>query len=120
MSHAGLARARAVPVLDFLFLLYEEEGSWIGRSILTGHVSESGTPEGALRNLVSSIDHAILVACEHGHSAEDWYAAQEKDAPRFIRMFLEVVSDSPAAHEESQAPSGTFVLNAAIVRKRAA
>jgi hypothetical protein len=119
MARATLATRAGLPVLDFLFLVYRDGKSWIGRSILTGHVSEARTGNRAVECLTGAIDAAIHVAREHGFSAEQWYAAQKPDDSKFIRMFLDAISRRDPDRRKTKAPSGRFVLNAAVARKAA-
>ncbi|MGQ0798031.1 MAG: hypothetical protein ACT4OI_09270 [Methanobacteriota archaeon] len=114
-----MARRKTVPVLDFLFLVYRDGGSWIGRSVLTGHVSESRTFEGAVDCLTRAIDATIHLAQECGFSADEWYAAQEPDDMKYIRMFLETISHRNPDRRKAKAPSGAFVINAAVAKRAA-
>ena len=114
MARASVARRKTVPVFDFLFLVYRDGGSWIGRSMLTGHVSESRTCDGAVKCLAHSIDAAIHIAQEYGFSAEQWYRAQKPDDMKYVRMFIEAISRRSPDHRKAKAPSGAFVLNAAV------
>jgi hypothetical protein len=119
MTSTDVARRKTVPVLDFCFLVYRDGESWIGRSVLTGHVSESRTFDGAVDCLTQSIDAAIHVAHEHGFSADKWYAAQKPDDIKFVRMFLETIGHRNPDRRKAKAPSGAFVLNAAVAKRAA-
>lgn len=119
MARATVARRHSVPVLDFLFLVYKDGKSWIGRSILTSHVSESRTVDGAIGCLTSAIDASIHIAQEHGFSARQWYAAQRPDDMRYVRMFLDVIGHRDPERRKAKAPSGAFVLNATVARRAA-
>lgn len=119
MARASVARRHSVPVLDFLFLIYRDGKSWIGRSILTSHVSESRTAEGAVDCLAAAIDAAIHVAKEYGFSAQQWYEAQRPDEPKYVRMFLDVIGRRNPDRRKARAPSGAFVLNAAVAKRAA-
>jgi len=107
------ARREAVPVLDFLFLIYPEDGAWIGRSILTSHISRGPTFEGALEHLVGAIDFAIEIAAAEGYSVEDWYEDQEPDEEEFLRMFKSA-NRTPRRRE---ARSGRYVRREVVARK---
>lgn len=119
MARASVVRRKSVPVLDFLFLVYRDGKSWIGRSILTRHVSESRTAEGAVRCLTAAIDAAIDIAKEYGFSAQEWYAAQEPDETKYVRMFLDAIGRRNPDRRKAKAPSGAFVLNAAVAKRAA-
>jgi hypothetical protein len=119
MARASVARRHSVPVLDFLFLVYRDGKSWIGRSVLTGHVSESRTFDGAVDCLTSAIDASIHLAQEYGFSADQWYSAQKPDDMKYVRMFLETISHRNPDRRKAKAPSGAFVLNAAVAKRAA-
>ena len=119
MARASVARRHSVPVLDFLFLVYKDGKSWIGRSVLTGHVSESRTSDGAVDCLTRAIDAAIHVARGYGFSASQWYAAQKPDEMKYVRMFLDTIGHRNPDRRKAKAPSGAFVLNAAVAKKAA-
>lgn len=119
MARTGVARRSSLPVLDFLFLIYRDGKSWIGRSILTGHVSESRTFDGAVDCLARAIDAAIHVAQAYGFSVTQWYEAQRPDEMKFVRMFLDVIGHRNPDRRKAKAPSGAFVLNATVARKAA-
>lgn len=115
-EHAGIARRDGVPTLDFLFLVYQDGGDWVGRSIRSGHVSESSTFRGAVDGLTAAIDEAINVAKNRGFSAEQWYAAQQLDEIKYVRMFLDVIGHENPERQRTKAPSGSFFLNASVAK----
>lgn len=119
MLHPGVVRRSAVPVLDFFFLIYQEGESWIGRSVRSGHVSESRTAEGAVRNLTRAIDVEIGIATSAGIGLEQWYDSQRDDDSKFVRMFFDAIARADPHREDAPAQDGRVVLRAVVARTAA-
>jgi hypothetical protein len=113
---AGVARRRGMPVLDFFFLVYREGDSWLGRSVRTGHVSESGTFPGAVRNLMRAIDIEIEMAAADGIAVQDWYDSQQPDDPKFVRMFFDAIARKNPDRKRSPTHGGDAVLRAVVAK----
>lgn len=84
-------------VLPFAFLVYREDserwgGTWIARSVLTGHLAEARTEDGAVANLQRAIDAAVFMAASMGQTPRQWYEAQEMDESEYVAMFCRLVS----------------------------
>ncbi len=119
MVHAGVARRGGVPVLDFFFLIYQDGESWIGRSVRTGHVSESRTAEGAVRNLTRAIDVEIGIVASAGIGVEQWYDSQKDDDPKYVRMFFDAIARGDPRRQDSPSQDGRAVLRAVVARAAA-
>jgi hypothetical protein len=119
MAHAGVARRSGVPVLDFFFLICQEGERWVGRSVRTGHVSESRTFPGAVRNLMRAIDVEIEMAAEDGLVPRQWYALQQAADPEHVRMFFDAIARRNPERKRTPAHGGDAVL-LAVVAKAAA
>jgi hypothetical protein len=116
MLQARLARRDGVPILDLFFLIYQEGDSWIGRSVRTGHVSESRTADGAVRNLTKAIDAEIGIIAATGIGLEQWYDSQKDDDPRYVRMFFDAIARGDPLREDCPAQDGRAVLRAVVAR----
>jgi hypothetical protein len=84
-------------VLPFAFLVYREDserwgGTWIARSVLTGHLAEARTEDAAVANLQRAIDAAVFMAADMGQTPRQWYEAQEMDESEYVAMFCRLVS----------------------------
>ena len=117
---AGVAARDGIPVLNFFFLVHRIEGHrieemWAARSVLTGHVAESKSEDGAIDNLSRAIDVAIEIAERHGHSAEQWYAAQQPAESEYLQEFISAVSRPRVQHRREQTPSGRVVIDAQVL-----
>ncbi|HEX5137521.1 MAG TPA: hypothetical protein VFY93_11145 [Planctomycetota bacterium] len=119
MRHAMVARGSRLPVLDFFYLICREGEAWFGRSVRTGHVSESSTFDGAVRNLTLAIAAEIEAAVADGHSVGEWYAAQRPEDERHVGMFLEAIAPKNPNRKKSRTRGKVAVLRA-IVAKAAA
>ncbi len=115
-KRAGIARRGGVPVLDFFFLVYREGKSWLGRSVRTGHVSESMTLPGAVKNLMRAIDVEIEMAAADGLSARQWYDSQKSDDPRYVRMFFDAIARKNPDRKKSPTHGGGAVLRAVVAK----
>jgi len=112
---AGVASQDGIPVLNFLFIVDRIGTFWAARSVLTGHVAESATSEGAVENLTRAIDVAIEVAGQQGHPAELWYAAQRPAESQYLERFVSAMTCPKVLHRREQAPSGRVVIDAQVL-----
>jgi hypothetical protein len=119
MKQAGIARRKGTPVLDFFFLIYREGSLWRGRSVHTGHVSSSKTPEGAVRNLTLAIDAEIDLAMSDGLTIRQWYDAQKPEDPKHVRMFCEAIARKNPDRRKSRVHDGDAVLRAVVAEAAA-
>lgn len=92
--------------LSFALLLYSAGGCWLGRSVLTGHVSEGKDRESALQGLVEAVDASMYAAGQMGQGRTEWYRAQRPDETRFLRMFATAVTRRHPEHSVVRTPSG--------------
>jgi hypothetical protein len=115
-KRAGIARRAGVPVLDFFFLVYREGKSWLGRSVRTGHVSESKSFPGAVKNLMRAIDVEIEMAAADGMSVRQWYDSQKPDDPRYVRMFFDAIARKNPDRTKSPTHGGDAVLRAVVAK----
>jgi len=109
-----------MPVLDFCFLIYEDGGKWMGRSVLTGHVSEGSSYDSAFLGLTRAIDNAIYLANKNGVSTRDWYDSQQPDAVEFLVSFVDATAHDALIRREEKAPSANVFINASIAKQEAA
>ena len=109
-----------MPVLNFFILVYRSGAYWYARSVYTGDVAESSTVDGAIGNLVDSIDFAISIAEREGFTAEDWHAAQVARTPEknYVEMFLDLVAQQDLERKQREAPSGHYIRNFAVAQKK--
>lgn len=105
-----------MPVLDFFFLVYREGKSWLGRSVRTGHVSESKSFPGAVKNLMRAIDVEIEIAAADGMSVRQWYDSQKPDDPRYVRMFFDAIARKNPDRTKTPTHGGDAVLRAVVAR----
>ncbi len=120
MRHAGIARRRGPPVLDFFFLIFREGRIWRGRSVRTGHVSASKTPEGAVKNLALAIDAEIDMATSDGLTVQQWYGSQKPDHEKYVAMFWDALArKNPDYRKKSRVHDGDAILRAVVVKAAA-
>jgi hypothetical protein len=118
MRHAGIARRRGPPVLDFFFLIFREGRIWRGRSVRTGHVSASKTAAGAVKNLALAIDAEIDMATSDGLTVRQWYERQKPADEKYITMFWEAIARrNPAYRKKSRVHDA--VMRAVVVKAAA-
>ena len=108
-----------MPVLDFFFLIRQEGEIWLGRSVRTGHVSESRTSSGAVNNLMRAIDVEIEMAAADGLSPRQWYDSQKADDPKYVRMFFDAIARKNPDRKKSPAHGGDAVLRAVVAKAAA-
>ena len=119
MARAGVAWRTDLPVLRFCVLVMRDGEHWRAHSVSTGHVGESATEQGALKNLTRAIDAAIHIAKSFGQSVQEWFAQQDPNEPKYVRLFLDSLGDGDLTHTEETAPSGDFVLRATALKREA-
>lgn len=119
MPHAGIARRRGPPVLDFFFLIYREGGIWRGRSVRTGHVASSRTPAGAVRNLTLAIDAEIDMAISHGMTVCEWYDSQKPEDQKYVLMFFEAIARKNPDRKKSLMHGDAAVMRTVVVKTAA-
>jgi len=115
MAHARVALRRGTPVLSFGFLVYQESGKWIGRSVLSSHVSEGATFREAVDHLTEAIDIAVEIAARKGISPMEWRDRQRPDDLEYLRQFIELMSED-AKIEQTTARLHGAEMRASIIR----
>jgi hypothetical protein len=119
---AGVVRRDGKPVLKFFILVYRSGDYWQARSVLTGDIAESRTEDGAVNNLLKSIDFAIELAERAGATVRQWYEGRIaiEAEPKYVQMFMDVVADQDVERSQNEAPSGHYIRKVAVARNAAA